>query len=65
MEEVPAELESTIGAVWRQQSARVVAGLQARQGLPVDGGRTYAEQTLAWTSWWVGPAAVVGKLGRW
>ncbi|HET7475541.1 MAG TPA: hypothetical protein VFJ97_05895 [Dermatophilaceae bacterium] len=38
--------------------ARVVAGLQARQGLPVDGGRTYAEQTLEWTSWWVGPAAV-------
>lgn len=39
--------------------SRVVAGLQLRQGLPVDGGRTYAEQSLVWTSWWVGPAAVV------
>jgi hypothetical protein len=39
--------------------ARVVAGLQLRQGLPVDGGRTYAEQTLVWMSWWVGPVALV------
>ena len=39
--------------------SHVVAGLQSRQGLLVDGGRTYAEQTLAWTSWWVGPAALV------
>lgn len=38
--------------------SRVVAGLQARQGLPVDGGRTYAEQSLAWTTWWTGPVAV-------
>ena len=39
--------------------ARVVAGLQSRQGLPVDGGRTYAEQSLVWMSWWVGPIALV------
>lgn len=39
--------------------ARVVAGLQLRQGLVVDGGRTYAEQTVAWLSWWVGPVALV------
>lgn len=39
--------------------ARVVAGLQLRQGLPVDGGRTYAEQSLVWMSWWLGPAALV------
>jgi hypothetical protein len=38
--------------------ARVVAGLQARQGLAVDGGRTYAEQTVTWLSWWLGPAAL-------
>jgi hypothetical protein len=38
--------------------ARVVAGLQARQGLTVDGGRTYAEHTVAWMSWWVGPVAL-------
>ena len=37
--------------------SRVVAGMQARQGLPVDGGRTYAEQTVAWLSWYVGPVA--------
>jgi hypothetical protein len=37
----------------------VVAGLQLRQGLPVDGGRTYAEQTVTWLSWWVGPVALL------
>jgi hypothetical protein len=39
--------------------ARVVAGLQLAQGLTVDGGRTYAEQTVAWLVWWVGPVALV------
>ena len=39
--------------------ARVVAGLQSRQGLPIDGGRTYAEQSVVWMSWWVGPIALV------
>ena len=39
--------------------SRVVAGLQLRQGLPIDGGRTYAEQSLVWMSWWVGPIALV------
>ena len=39
--------------------SRVVAGLQLRQGLPVDGGHTYAEQSLVWMSWWVGPSALV------
>jgi hypothetical protein len=39
--------------------ARVVAGLQSRQGLTVDGGRTYAEHTVSWMSWWLGPAALV------
>ena len=39
--------------------ARVVAGLQSRQGLPVDGGRTYDEQSLVWMAWWVGPFALV------
>ena len=38
--------------------ARVVAGLQARQGLAVDGGRTYAEQSVVWLSWWLGPVAL-------
>ncbi|WP_353950841.1 hypothetical protein V6K52_14525 [Knoellia sp. S7-12] len=39
--------------------SRVVAGLQLRQGLTVDGGRTYAEQSVAWLSWWVGIPALV------
>ncbi len=39
--------------------SRVVAGLQLRQGLPVDGGRTYAEHTVQWLSWWVGTPALV------
>ncbi|WP_426562344.1 hypothetical protein ACPPVT_17100 [Angustibacter sp. McL0619] len=34
--------------------SRVVAALQARQGLPVDGGRTYAEHSVQWVPWWVG-----------
>jgi hypothetical protein len=42
--------------------ARYVAGMQARSGLAVDGGRTYAEQTLAWLSWYVGPVALVVAL---
>ncbi len=42
--------------------ARYVAGMQARQGLPVDGGRTYAEQSVAWLSWYVGPVALVVAL---
>ena len=43
--------------------SRVVAGLQQRQGLPIDGGRTYAEQTVAWLSWWVGAPALLIALG--
>lgn len=42
--------------------ARYVAGMQARQGLPVDGGRTYAEHTVAWLSWYAGPVALVVAL---
>jgi len=44
--------------------ARVVAGLQLAQGLPVDGGRTYAEHSVVWVSWWVGvPALVLALIG--
>ncbi len=42
--------------------SRYVAGMQARQGLPVDGGRTYAEQSVAWLSWYVGPVAMAVSL---
>jgi len=44
--------------------ARVVAALQLRQGLPVDGGRTYAEHSVQWVSWWLGvPALVLALAG--
>ena len=36
-----------------------VAALQGEQGLPVDPGRTYAEDSVTWLLWWVGPAALV------
>lgn len=39
--------------------ARVVAQLQAAQGLAVDGARTYAEASVGWTAWWVGAPALV------
>jgi hypothetical protein len=38
--------------------SRVVADLQRDQGLPVDGGRTYAEHSLDWVSWYLGWIAV-------
>ena len=42
--------------------ARYVAGMQARLGLPIDGGRTYAEQSVAWLSWYLGPVALAVAL---
>jgi hypothetical protein len=42
--------------------SRVVAGLQLRQGLVVDGGRTYAERSVEWLSWWLGPVALLVAL---
>ncbi|GLY14833.1 hypothetical protein LWF15_05145 [Kineosporia rhizophila] len=39
--------------------SRVVAALQAVQGLTVDGGRTYAEHSLNWLSWYLGPVMLV------
>ena len=42
--------------------AMYVARMQAEQGLTVDGGRTYAEHSVQWLSWWVGPAALVVAL---
>lgn len=42
--------------------SRVVAGLQARQGLPVDGGRTYAEHSVAWLNCYLGPVTLLAAL---
>jgi hypothetical protein len=36
-----------------------IEDLQRAQGLSVDGRRTYAEWSLHWLAWWVGPVSVV------
>lgn len=43
----------------RDPGAMYVARMQAELGLPVDGGRTYAEHSVDWLAWWIGPAALV------
>ncbi|HEY6797368.1 MAG TPA: hypothetical protein VI248_22050 [Kineosporiaceae bacterium] len=40
----------------------LVASLQAQQGLPVDGARTYAEQSVGWVTWYVGIPAGIAAL---
>lgn len=47
----------------RAASSYVVAGIQQREGLPIDGTRTYAEQSVTWLAWWVGPLALAVALG--
>jgi len=42
--------------------ARYVAGMQGREGLAIDGGRTYAEHTVTWLAWYVGPVALLVAL---
>ena len=39
--------------------SKLVAALQLAQGLAVDGGRTYAEQSVTWTAWYLGWPALV------
>ncbi|MGF1663616.1 MAG: hypothetical protein ACFCVG_14340 [Kineosporiaceae bacterium] len=39
-----------------------VQALQIAQGLPVHPERSYAEHTVTWLSWWLGPAAVAAAL---
>jgi hypothetical protein len=42
----------------------LVAGLQGREGAPVEGTRTYAEATFQWVSWYYGwPVVLVGIAG--
>jgi hypothetical protein len=53
----------------------LVASLQRQQGLPVDGARTYAERSVEWLVWYVGPltaavallaaAVLVARAVRW
>jgi hypothetical protein len=40
----------------------LVASLQAQQGLPVDGSRTYAERSVEWLVWYTGPVVAVTAL---
>lgn len=51
---VTRPLWQTVRQSAADSGARVVAVLQQAQGLPVDGGRTYAESTVPWLAWWVG-----------
>lgn len=46
----------------RDPGAMYVARMQADLGLPVDGGRTYAEHSVEWLSWWIGPLALLVAL---
>ena len=39
-----------------------VGALQSQQGLPVDGLRTYAEESVTWLVWWLGPVTVALSL---
>jgi hypothetical protein len=42
-------------------TAGFIAGLQRAQGLPVDPGRLYSEQTLYWVIWYIGlPTVLLG-----
>jgi len=43
-------------------SSALVAGLQAQQHLPVDGSRSYAEDTVQWVVWYVGPVTALAAL---
>ncbi|MEZ0494404.1 hypothetical protein AB2L28_19375 [Kineococcus sp. TBRC 1896] len=43
----------------QDSGSKLVAGLQLAQGLPVDGGRTYAEHSVDWIAWYLGWPAVV------
>jgi hypothetical protein len=40
----------------------LIASLQQQQRLPIDGARTYAEQSVTWLVWYVGPVAAVVAL---
>ena len=43
--------------------ASFIAGLQRAQGLPVDPGRLYSEQTLYWVIWYIGlPTVLLGSV---
>jgi 4-amino-4-deoxy-L-arabinose transferase-like glycosyltransferase len=48
----------------RQSQIHYITFLQKANGLPLDGTRSYAEQTLLWFSWYYGPITVaLGVLG--
>jgi hypothetical protein len=42
----------------QDSGSKLVAALQLAQGLPVDGGRTYAEHSINWIAWYLGWPAV-------
>lgn len=42
-----------------------LATLQAREGLPIEPARTYAEQSMRWIGWYLGPVSLVAGLSGW
>ncbi|MER7007710.1 hypothetical protein ABT297_32355 [Dactylosporangium sp. NPDC000555] len=46
-------------SITAQSTIDYVASQQERHGLPVDGTRSYAEQSLSWVSWYLGWPAIV------
>jgi hypothetical protein len=48
----------------REPAYPLIAGLQAREGLPVDTLRQYDELTVQWLAWYIGwPGVLLGMLG--
>lgn len=45
------------------RTAGAIAQLQAAEGLPVDGTRSYDEMTVTWLAWYLGWPALVAALG--
>ena len=39
--------------------SQMVKGFQLAEGLPLVAGRTYAEDSLVWVGWWLGPLAML------
>lgn len=51
-------LRPHLGNVHGVESNALVQAIQRRDRLPADPTRTYAEHAVAWTSWYLGPAAM-------
>lgn len=55
-------LWSTVRQSAADPAVPLIASLQRQQGLPVDGARTYAERSVEWLTWYIGPVTAVMAL---